>query len=203
MVRYTKEMAEQAGLWGGTGDSQDKREKSAWYKYPWTMLAWRAFHLCVSRCMPEALGGLVPKEIAGDYDIETTATALEDPTPIPQPVSAASPAKDEQVLQPDSGGSQSAAEEGAAAGSEIPPVGSETAPETNGEGAAKADRKSKGAQSPSLEARLNWLKTATLEDLGKPAKDQPMLALKGLTADEAAAFCRALTDHKRELTKQE
>ena len=66
-------MAEKAGLWGGTGDSKEKRERSVWFKYPGRMLQMRARSLCVRDAIPEALGPLTMREEAEDF-IETKAS---------------------------------------------------------------------------------------------------------------------------------
>lgn len=181
--RFTKEMAMTAQLWGGTGDTQEKKEKSVWFKYPWRMLQWRAFHLCVSDSVPEALGGLVPREIATDYDIEITAEPLKDPTPTPKPLgpSVDNPAK--------------AAGEGKFAGPE-------NAPPADAEITSPADKPHAPAQAATLEARLEWLRTAGPAQIEKTGKEEPMLNLKGLTQEESAAFCRALTDRQKELAQE-
>jgi len=84
--RYTKEMAERAGLWGGRGDTLEKKKKSPWYLYPGRMLQMRARSLCGRDAIPEATGPLSMREEAEDY-IETTATHVaekEEPLKIPE-----------------------------------------------------------------------------------------------------------------------
>lgn len=72
--RFTVEMAKRAELW---------EKKENWRKYPGLMLTWRARHLCAQAAIPEAMGGLIPAEMA--YDYETTAEEIkEEPLSIPQ-----------------------------------------------------------------------------------------------------------------------
>lgn len=76
--RFTIEMAKTAGLWGGTGDSQEKREKSVWFKYPGRMLQMRARHLAGDDAIPEAAQGLIPSDIAEELE-PRDVTPLEEP----------------------------------------------------------------------------------------------------------------------------
>lgn len=80
--KYTKEMAEKAGLWGGKGATEEKRQYSVWYTNPGRMLQMRARALCGRDAIPEATGGLAVREevLDGDY-IETAATKVEVETP--------------------------------------------------------------------------------------------------------------------------
>jgi len=83
---FTIKMAETAGLWGGTGDTPEKRGRSVWYKYPGRMLQMRARGLCIKDAIPEALGPLTMREEAEDF-IETTATSSSDePLKTPQAI---------------------------------------------------------------------------------------------------------------------
>jgi len=81
--RFTVEMAQKAKLWGGTGDTPEKKARSVWAKYPGRMLQMRARALCVRDAIPEALGPMTMREEAEDY-IETTGSAIVDePLKIP------------------------------------------------------------------------------------------------------------------------
>jgi len=81
--RFTIEMAQKAGLWGGTGDTPEKKARSVWHKYPGRMLQMRARALCVRDAIPEALGPMIMREEAEDF-IETTGSAIVDePLTIP------------------------------------------------------------------------------------------------------------------------
>lgn len=66
--RYTIEMAKEAGLWGGTGDTKEKKEQSVWFKNPGRMLQQRARHLAGEDAIPEASQGLLPADIAMDLE---------------------------------------------------------------------------------------------------------------------------------------
>jgi hypothetical protein len=74
--KYTREMAEKAGLWGKAG---------VWQNYPAIMLMWRARHLAGSAALPEATKGLIPAAIARDVDIDPADVRREEEKPIAIP----------------------------------------------------------------------------------------------------------------------
>ncbi len=90
--RFTIKMAQDAGLWGGTGDTKEKREKSVWFKYPGRMLQMRARHLAGDDAIPEAAQGLIPAEIAEDLE-PRDVTPEEEPLKIPQAIKEKDDAK--------------------------------------------------------------------------------------------------------------
>ena len=95
--RYTIEMATKAGLWGGKGSSQEKKEYSPWFTNPGRMLQMRARALCGRDAIPQATGPLSMREESEDYEaIETTGTAVkEEPLKIPQAITEQPPSQPE------------------------------------------------------------------------------------------------------------
>src|SRR3972149_11009890 len=57
-ARFTQQMAEQAGVWGGKGATQEKREQSVWFRRPGRMFQWMARNLAGNDAIPEATLGL-------------------------------------------------------------------------------------------------------------------------------------------------
>lgn len=195
--RFTKEMAITAGLWGGKGSDQGKREQSTWFKYPHVMLAYRAFHMTVDAAVPEILGGLVPREIADDYDIEITAQKIEDPIPTPQPIA-------EEAADAPAGSSGDSPEnsgDGAGAGTSEP--GPETSasesppPPENAPPAGKKSEPAKENAPQSLEQIVAWVQTATLEEVC----DQRELnqRIQGRPQNEQSSICMKFNDRREQL----
>lgn len=195
--RYTKAMAEQAGLWGGKGSDQYKKEQSTWFKYGWRMLMWRAFHLAASDAIPEAMGGLVPREIAEDYDIEITAKKVEDPTPTPQPLQDERGMTDVEAT-PTDGPGDSAGESGSSGGSS---AAGASADQPSGSADQRAPADSKKPAGATIEERRAWINdpARTVEDFHHKAA--PLMNMKGLTQAEQASIFTAFNDRKQALIK--
>ena len=85
VARFTKEMAEQAGVWGGKGADDEKRRKSVWFLRPGRMLQWMARNLAGNDAIPEATLGVEIAELAEDEPRDVTPPQPE-PLKIPQPI---------------------------------------------------------------------------------------------------------------------
>ena len=144
--RFTVEMAQKADLWG------DKKDN--WKKYPGRMLQWRARHLAGSDALPEASGGLLPVDVA--YDYETTATEVkEEPLKIPRSTDVPPP----QPLGANKGESQ-VEDAGQPVGGTRPDPVPERAPFE-----PPAPEEKPGAKSIAEEEISDWIETAPAEEI--------------------------------------
>ena len=80
--RFTKAMAEQAGLWGGKSKDPDKKKFEPWYNYPGRMLQMRARAWAMRDAIPEALRGISIREEVEDIE-PRDITPKEEPLKIP------------------------------------------------------------------------------------------------------------------------
>ena len=90
-VRFTREMAQTAGLWGKAGP---------WTQYPGRMLQMRARSWAFRDRFPDALKGLGFAEEAQDAPpIDVTATVIPMPEPVAEPAAPPPPADGSYVAQ--------------------------------------------------------------------------------------------------------
>src|SRR3990167_8130183 len=76
--RFTKAMAEQAGLWGGKSKDPDKKKFEPWFLYPGRMLQMRARAWAMRDAIPEALRGISIREEVEDIE-PRDVTPIEEP----------------------------------------------------------------------------------------------------------------------------
>ncbi len=82
--RFTKEMAVQAGLWGGKSPDPAKKKYEPWFLYPGRMLQMRARAWAMRDAIPEALRGIAIREEAEDTEPRDVTPLKDEPLQIPQ-----------------------------------------------------------------------------------------------------------------------
>jgi hypothetical protein len=88
--RFTKAMAEQAGLWGGKSKDPDKKKFEPWFLYPGRMLQMRARAWAMRDAIPEALRGIAIREEVEDIE-PRDVTPQEEPLRIPEAITKEEP----------------------------------------------------------------------------------------------------------------
>jgi len=129
-ARFTKEMAEKSGVWGGKGATQEKREQSPWFKRPGRMLQWMARNLAGNDAIPEAVIGLEITELAEELEPRDITPVAEKPISLPKPLKEKpdDPKVPDTVVSPATRGTTEPAEKANAEGkgpSENPPSNAE------------------------------------------------------------------------------
>lgn len=231
-ARFTKEMAERSGVWGGKGATEDKRKMSVWYLRPGRMLQWMARNLAGNDAIPEATLGVEiaelafdePKDITPQPEIkrpmplevrtdEATGLPVEDGS-LPLEVktdettgvhseASTTPTTPEPTAQPDGENSGSPRQDqGNENHSRVEPGASRDS--KVGTQASEADSSRKQTtpnKTPAtLQARVEWCKTAPLEEISKSVNYATENMGKQFSQGEQAAICRALDARKAALT---
>lgn len=197
--RFTKAMAEQAGLWGGKSQDAAKKKFEPWFNYPGRMLQMRARAWAMRDAIPEALRGIsIREEIEDaprDVTPESSPRQIQTPQPLMEKVDElqtqdrvdrsedrGSEAGDSQTL-----GSDRLVANGEAGG-------------TVAESSGVAVPKEKALSLPTLQERTAWVNQAMLEELADN-KNFALNNMKNLTQGEQAAICRLVNDRKQALLK--
>lgn len=184
--RFTIEQAQQAGLWGGTGDTKDKKEASVWFKYPGRMLQQRARHLAGEDAIPEASQGLLPSDIAMDLEpadaVDVTQKA-EAPLTMPEAIKATDPIAEPKETPHD-------------VHEETTSTAAAPEPEAQAPANANGAQDSSPTEKPAIEAVLEWIQTADKAVF----KDTTALSakLKGLSNKDQITACRAWNERSRQ-----
>lgn len=204
--RFTIEMADKAGLWGGKGADQNKREQSPWFKYPGRMLQMRARALCGRDAIPEATGPLSMREEIEDMGPQDVTPQRERIAP-PQPLAEKETDTDGKTADQEAGGDRPATDQPEAE------TGESGATSDQGAVASQADRlPDSGAQTKTggvkpkpltFEERHEWIKNASLEDLSDPTNNRALSNLKSFKQAEQVSLCRAVNDRKQALLKEQ
>lgn len=96
-ARFTKEMAERSGVWGGKGDTKEKRERSVWFLRPGRMLQWMARNLAGNDAIPEATLGIEIAELAEGEPRDVTPPT--EPLKMPKAIDSPARAKADPVME--------------------------------------------------------------------------------------------------------
>lgn len=169
--QFTMEEAKRAGLIERSGP------KGPWSTYPGEMLVWKARHRCTSAAIPEAVGGLMPADVARDIEVEALKTPL-----------AIGGTTDEQARP-----------------SAVDRVGDSKAPEPDRVAAASGDepekieekRERSGSDQERITAFLNEQSAEFFQDSNNLT---PLI--KGIRDNKVlTAVCRVFNDRKKELAQ--
>jgi hypothetical protein len=182
--RFTKAMAEQAGLWGGKSKDPDKKKFEPWFLYPGRMLQMRARAWAMRDAIPEALRGSAIREEVEDIE-PRDVTPQEEPLRIPEAITKEE-ASDESKSQ-----------------SQIKVEGSELAEPARGkksEGCIQDDteRIRKNSQKENIQA---WLRAAPEAEI-LALKNYLTANLKGLSSQDQIEVIREWAEAKTALLKK-
>lgn len=180
--RFTKEMAEQAGLWGGKSQDPAKKKYEPWYLYPGRMLQMRARSWAMRDAIPEAFRGIqIREEVLDATDVtppKEEAPKLEAPKRLSETKKKEeeqekkdeghkdSGTTEENLLQ-DSGGSVNANSTGLDAGARHVDQPAETESEKQPPGSGgvhKADPQTL-VDKPILQQIKEWIDTAPAQEI--------------------------------------
>lgn len=198
--RYTKEMAERAGLWGGKGATEEKRKYSPWFTNPGRMLQMRARALAGRDGLPEATGPLSMREEAEDFEPRDVTPVEPKPEPlrIPEPTKEkpnAAPAADAKPREPEGAPEDNQRSSDQAVSSAPAEVSS--ADVGSNEGRTTQKTKLEGTPEQKLEAALKEIAGYTEQTF--PNAAHLNVYLKGLPQNMQFRITTAFNERKKEL----
>ena len=175
--RFSKEMAEQAGLWGGKSKDASKKQYEPWFLYPGRMLMMRARSWAMRDAIPEAFRGIHIAEEARDEP--------RDVTPQPDRPAIQAPAR--------------LSEQTAETASEIP---EELKPEPQPEPKEEPKPEPAPIKLAIFDEMRQWLQSATREEFFAP-KNFVDKNMAKLTDHEKVEVCKIINELKQEYRKSD